>query len=130
MACRLITSIYGLRQSPWAWYGKINTSFIDLGFHWSKCDHHMYIHSLFKLILLLYVDDLVITAPRLEQVDWIRGLLHQEFDITDLVSLILFGEWTLYKPYSTKPLAVPEAEHRRHSPPVSNVNRGNSAYPF
>ena len=62
MTCRFIKSIYGLRQSPQAWYGKIKTFFFDHHFHWSECDHHIYIHSLYKLILLLYVEDLVITS--------------------------------------------------------------------
>jgi len=90
IACRLIKSIYGLKQSPRAWYGKINTFFHNHGFHRSERDHNVHIHSFFKLILLLYVDDLVITAPRLEDVDWIRGLLHEEFEMTDLGPLTVF----------------------------------------
>jgi len=65
IVCRLVKSIYGLRQSPRAWYGKINRFFVDYGFERSEQDHNVYIHTIFKLILLLYVDDLVITAPSL-----------------------------------------------------------------
>ena len=90
IACRLIKSIYGLKQSPRAWYGKINTFFHNHGFHRSERDHNVYIHSFFKLILFLYVDDLVITAPRLEDGDWIRGLLHEECAMTDLGPLTGF----------------------------------------
>ena len=31
-ACRLVKSIYGLKQSPQAWYGKIYAFFINAGF--------------------------------------------------------------------------------------------------
>jgi len=90
MACRLIKSIYGLKQSPRAWYGKINRFFVDHGFQRSERDHSVYIHTIFKLILLRYVDDLVITAPSLEDVNWIRSLLHEEFEMTDLGPLTVF----------------------------------------
>jgi len=90
IVCRLVKSIYGLKQSPRAWYGKINRFFVDHGFERSEQDHNVYIHTIFKLILLLYVDDLVITAPSLEDVNWIRSLLHEEFEITDLGPLTVF----------------------------------------
>ena len=90
IVCRLVKSIYGLKQSPRAWYGKINQFFVDHGFERSEQDHNVYIHTIFKLILLLYVDDLVITAPSLEDVNWIRSLLHEEFEMTDLGPLTVF----------------------------------------
>ena len=90
MVCRLTKSIYGLKQSPLAWYGRINTFFVDHGFVRSKRDHNVYVHSVFKPILLLYVDDLVITAPSINDVDWIRNLLHEEFEMTDLGPLTVF----------------------------------------
>jgi len=45
---------------------------------------------IFKLILLLYLDDLVITVPSQDDVNWIRGLLHDEFEMTDLRPLTVF----------------------------------------
>ena len=90
LVCKLIKSIYGLKQSPRAWYGKINRFFIDHGFLRSEHDHNVYIHTIFKLILLIYVDDLVIAAPTLQDVDWIRSLLNEEFEMTDLGPLTVF----------------------------------------
>lgn len=58
IVCRLVKSIYGLKQSPRAWYAKINQFFVDHGFERSEQDHNVYIDTIFKLILLLYVDDL------------------------------------------------------------------------
>ena len=90
IVCRLTKSIYGLKQSPRTWYGKINKFFIDHGFQRSEHDHNVYIHSIFKLILLLYVDDLVITAPNSEDVSWIQTILHEEFEMTELGPLTSF----------------------------------------
>ena len=90
MVGRLVKSIYGLKQSPRAWYGRINNFFLDHGFQRSEQDHSVYIHRFFKVILLLYVDDLVITAPSIEDVLWIQTLLHEEFEMTDLGPLMTF----------------------------------------
>ena len=90
IVCRLVKSIYGLKQSPRAWYGKINSFFLQHGFQRSEQDHSVYIHKFFKLILLLYVDDLVITSLSPEDVTWIQILLQEEFEMTDLGSLTSF----------------------------------------
>lgn len=60
MVCKLVKSIYGLKQSPRAWYGRINQFFLNHGFQKSEQDPSVYIHTIFPLILLLYVDDLVL----------------------------------------------------------------------
>jgi len=89
MVCRLMKSIYGQKQSPRAWYRKINTFIINHGFQRSDRDHNVYIHKIFKLILLLYVDDLVIIAPSMEDVNWVRRLLHKGYEMTDLRPLVV-----------------------------------------
>ena len=71
MVCKLVQSIYGLKQSPRAWYGKINQFFLHHGFQRSEQDHSVYIHTIFPLILHLYVDDLVLTSPSPEDIAWI-----------------------------------------------------------
>ena len=90
IVCRLIKSIYGLKQSPRAWYGRINSFFVDHRFQRTEQDHNVYIHSVLKMILLLYVDYLLITAPTPPAIDWIRSLLHHEFEMTDLRPLTVF----------------------------------------
>jgi len=88
--CELRKSIYGLTQSPRTWYGRINQFIIDHGFERSEHDHNVYIHQVFNLILLLYVDDLVLTSPSLTDITWIQDLLHNEFEMTDLGLLTTF----------------------------------------
>jgi len=84
MVCELRKSIYGLKQSPRTWYGKINKFFLDQGFTRSEQDHNVYIHKAFSLILLLYDDDLVLTSPSLRDIAWIQELLYAEFEMTDI----------------------------------------------
>jgi len=44
IVCRLKKSIYGLKQSPCTWYGKIKRFFTDHGFQRSELDHNIYVH--------------------------------------------------------------------------------------
>ena len=90
MACRLLKSIYGLKQSPRAWYGRINKFFLANNFIRSDSDHSLFINYEKPVILLLYVDDIVLVAPTKTLIDWIRSKLEQEFDMTDLGELQSF----------------------------------------
>jgi len=69
MACRLPKSIYGLKQSPRAWYGRIDMFFRSHDFIRSDADHSLFINYDRKVILLLYVDDLLLAAPTTLQIN-------------------------------------------------------------
>ena len=90
LVCRLQKSIYGLKQSPRAWYGRINSFFRSNNFIRSDSDHSLFINYDRQVILLLYVDDLVLAAPTSHQIHWIQTKLHNEFEITDLGDLKTF----------------------------------------
>ena len=53
MACRLIKAIYGLKQSPRAWYSRIHTFFQTQNFTRRPHDHSPYINYEKQVILLL-----------------------------------------------------------------------------
>jgi len=84
MDCRLIKTIYGLKQSPKAWSGRIYTFLQAHHFTWSDYDHSLSINYQKQVILLVYVEDLLLAAPTKELIVWIRNKLHDEFEITDL----------------------------------------------
>ena len=90
MACRLIKTIYGLKQSPRAWYGKIHSFFIENGFIRSEEDHSFYVHESRSLIILLYVDDMVLAASSHESILWAKAALRKNFQMTDLGELTTF----------------------------------------
>jgi hypothetical protein len=58
--CRLKKALYGLKQAPRAWYGRIDSFLMSLGFTKSKADSNLYFKIMENepVILLLYVDDL------------------------------------------------------------------------
>jgi hypothetical protein len=56
--------LYGLKQVPRAWYGRIDNFPTSLGFTKSKADSNLYFKVVNgePIILLLYVDDLFLTG--------------------------------------------------------------------
>jgi hypothetical protein len=62
--CRLKKALYGLKQAPRAWYGRIDSFLMSLGFTKSKADSNLYFKIMDNelVILLLYVDDLFLTG--------------------------------------------------------------------
>ncbi|KAL6313697.1 hypothetical protein AAG906_010115 [Vitis piasezkii] len=61
--CHLRKSLYGLKQSPRAWFGKFSEVIQEFGMNKSKVDHSVFYRQSANGIILLvvYVDDIVIT---------------------------------------------------------------------
>jgi hypothetical protein len=62
--CRLNRSLYGLKQAPRAWYSRFASFLLHLGFTEAKTDSSLFIYrsGTETAYLLLYVDDIVLTA--------------------------------------------------------------------
>ena len=60
--CRLKKALYGLKQAPRAWYSRIDSYLLSMGFQKSEADLNLYFIMVGDdlLVLLLYVDDLFI----------------------------------------------------------------------
>ena len=55
-------ALYGLKQAPRAWYSRIDSYLLSMGFQKSEADPNLYFIMVGDdlLVLLLYVDDLFI----------------------------------------------------------------------
>lgn len=83
--CRLKKALYGLKQAPRAWYSRIDTYLQGMGFTKSEADPNLYFIVIGEepLILVLYVDDLIITgAERL--IEHCKRDLATEFEMKDI----------------------------------------------
>ena len=60
--CRLRKSLYGLKQSPRAWFGKFSQAIEEFGMQKSKSDHFVFHRNSNSSIILLvvYVDDFIL----------------------------------------------------------------------
>jgi len=84
--CRLNKSLYGLKQAPRAWYSRFASFLISLGFTEAKSDTSLFIysHGTETVYLLLYVDDIVLTASSQQLLHRVIAALKKEFAMKDL----------------------------------------------
>ena len=89
---RLRKSLYGLKQSPRAWFGKFSQAIEAFGMQKSKFDHFVFSkNSSYGIILLIvYVDDIVITRSDSKGILSLKSFLHSQFHTNDLGMLKYF----------------------------------------
>ncbi|XP_026439101.1 uncharacterized protein LOC113337720 [Papaver somniferum] len=87
--CRLRRSLYGLKQAPRAWFQRFATFIISCGFQGSVCDPSLFIYRSGQdtAYLLLYVDDIILTASTDVLLTRFIDMMKREFCMTDLGSL-------------------------------------------
>jgi hypothetical protein len=90
--CKFQRSIYGLKQSPRAWYARLSQRLYRLGFVSSKADTSLFIysHQGVQIFMLVYVDDIVIAGSTPDVVDVLVRSLAATFPIKDLGRLEYF----------------------------------------
>jgi len=87
--CRLNRSLYGLKQAPRAWYSRFATYLLQLGFVEAKTDTSLFVYHRGSdtVYLLLYVDDIVLTASSAGLLRRTIDALQWEFSMKDLGEL-------------------------------------------
>uniref|UniRef100_A0A2N9EZA0 Apple domain-containing protein n=1 Tax=Fagus sylvatica TaxID=28930 RepID=A0A2N9EZA0_FAGSY len=90
--CKLKKALYGLKQAPRAWFSRLSTRLIELGFHGSLSDTSLFIYksSTYTMFILIYVDDIIITSSNSSAIDNLLSSLQTDFAVKDLGSLHYF----------------------------------------
>jgi hypothetical protein len=86
LVCHLRQSLYGLKQASQAWYSRFASYLTTLGFIEAKSDTSLFIfrRSSDTVYLLLYVDDIILTASSTELLRRTISALQREFAMKDL----------------------------------------------
>eukprot|EP00253_Pinus_taeda_P025097 PITA_25097 len=92
LVCRLKKSLYGLKQAPRAWYAKKDSFLLESGFSRCHSDNIVYTKKEGKslIILVVYVDDLILTGSDPNLINHVKSSLKKKFDMTDLGHLHYF----------------------------------------
>jgi hypothetical protein len=89
---KLKESLYGLKQSPHAWFDRFRQAMCDMGYSQCNGDHTVfYRHNGSCItILVVYVDDIVITGDDVEGIGSLKERLGRDFEVNDLGPLRYF----------------------------------------
>jgi len=90
--CHLRRALYGLKQAPRAWFERFASVIRAAGFSPNPHDPALFIHvsSRGRTLLLLYVDDMLITGDDSEHVSLVKRHLSQQFQMIDQGPLSYF----------------------------------------
>lgn len=89
---KLNKSIHGLKQASRQWYSKLSETLLSLGYHHSHANYSVFIKLTTTnfTILLVYVDDIILTGNNIAEIKNVKHILHSKFCIKDLGPLRYF----------------------------------------
>ena len=89
LVCRLHKAIYGLKQAPRSWFLKLSNTLHSLGFTPIKSDTSLFVRFTpsHTLLVLVYVDDILITGSSPSAITTLISRLHSCFALKDLGNL-------------------------------------------
>ena len=89
---RLRKSLYRLKQAPRAWYAKMDRFMLDNVFSRCHSNNIVYTKKVGKsfTILVLYVDDLILTGSDPNHINHVKSSLKNKFEMIDLGHLHYF----------------------------------------
>ena len=90
--CKLKKKLYGLKQTPRAWFQRFSSFLLLLGFSCSHADTSLFVFNRQDnlIYLLLYVDDIILIGNKYALINQFISQLHSEFAVKDLGPLTYF----------------------------------------
>jgi Reverse transcriptase (RNA-dependent DNA polymerase) len=90
--CKLKKALYGLKQSPRAWFGRFCRAMKKYEYSQSESDHTLFYRKRCEkiTILIIYVDDIIITGDDQDEIKRLQEQLYKEFEMKDLGRLKYF----------------------------------------
>ena len=90
--CKLKRSLYGLKQAPRDWFEKFRNTILSFSLTQSQYDSSLFFHTSASgiVLLLVYIDDIIITGTDCGLITTLQRLLHTTFHMKDLEQLTYF----------------------------------------
>ena len=93
LVCRLCRSLYGLKQSPGAWFSRFRSVVQEFDMTRSTSNHSVFYHHTSSrqcIYLIVYVDDIVITGSDQDGIWKLKQHLFNHFQAKELGKLKYF----------------------------------------
>ena len=95
---QLKKALYGLKQAPRAWHACIASYLVSIGFCMADADNSLYVqkndHGI--VTICICVDDLIVGGDHEVDIEHVKTLLKEEFDMKDLGELRISWALKLY----------------------------------
>ncbi|RVW35444.1 Retrovirus-related Pol polyprotein from transposon RE1 [Vitis vinifera] len=91
--CKLKKSLYGLKQSPRAWFDRFEKVIKKQGYRQGQSDHTMFFKQSNDgrmTILIVYVDNIILTRDDTGEVERLKKVFAIEFEVKDLGQMRYF----------------------------------------
>lgn len=90
---KLKKSLYGLKQSPRAWFDRFANILKGQGYQQGQLDHTIFFRVFEdgnKTILIFYVDDIILTGDNAVEIERLKRGLNAKFEVKDLGQMRYF----------------------------------------
>ncbi|XP_028075976.1 uncharacterized protein LOC114278168 [Camellia sinensis] len=133
MVCKLNKALYGLKQAPRAWFSTFSSFLLNQGFQANRCDFSLFVkktsHSI--TILLIYVDDILVTRNDSSYISTLITQMHSTFSMKELGLINYFlgisvtssssGYCLSQKKYATEILVKADLTNYKSSPSLMTL---------
>ena len=92
--CKLKKALYGHKQSPRAWFGRFTQTMKVLGYQQCNGEHTLFFKNTspnLLAVLIVYVDDTIITGNNPEEIERLERHLHKNFQVKQLRTPKIFS---------------------------------------
>ena len=90
LVCKLDKALYGLKQAPRAWYETLSAFMQKSNLGPLKSDYAVFANESRSLLVAVYVDDILIFGKNKVEIQNLKVLLHNRFDMTDMGSAHMY----------------------------------------
>jgi hypothetical protein len=102
--CKLNKALYDLKQSSRIWFETLIKFFFSLSYVSLNVEFNVFMKD--DIMIVIYVNDLILTRFNLATIFWLKNVLNERFEMSDLNSCIYYLDMMIFKNWNLKQLIL------------------------